>query len=113
MATLQDIINLANGDGGKLLVLDANGEPKLVILGIEDYQKLLMGKVKREVEEVEQINREIVKAQMEMPIQSAPVPHVPEKKAERKPAFPMVDLREEVIDPSFDFEAPKVEIDDL
>ena len=39
MATLKDLINLAKADGGKFFVMDESGEAKLVIMGIEDYQK--------------------------------------------------------------------------
>lgn len=105
MANLQDIFNLAKADGGKFFVMDEVGEPKLVILNIEEYQKLLLGKIKREVEDVEEINEEILKARME----DAPVmsPQVTSVRA------PRVDMREEVIDPSFDFEGPKFDIEDL
>jgi hypothetical protein len=120
MANLQDIINLAKADGGKFFVMDESGDAKLVILSVEDYQRLLLGKlqkqVKQQAEDVEKINREILKAQLqeteipasvvEKPLPSGPVVQ------QRTPTLRQ-DLRAEVIDPSFDFEAPKVEIDDL
>jgi hypothetical protein len=106
MASLNDLINLANADGGKFFVIDESGDPKLVIMSVDEYQKLLLGKIKREVEDIEEINREILKAQLQEP---AIAPSVGPKVRN----MPSRDLREEVIDPSFDFEGPKVEIDDL
>ena len=122
MANLQDIINLAKADGGKFFVIDESGDAKLVIMSVEDYQKLLLGKLQRQVkqqtQDIEKINKEILKAQLQEPENiSADRPI-----SIRKPAAPTVktnpgiaryDLRAEVIDPSFDFEGPKVEIDDL
>ncbi len=109
MVNLNDIINLAKTDGGKFFVIDEQGDPKLVIMSIEDYQRLLLGKLKKQVEDVEKINREILKVQLaETEIIQPPVKPV------FKPApSPRVDLREEVIDPSFDFEGTKLDIDDL
>lgn len=115
MANLQDIINLAKADGGKFFVIDESGEPRLVIMSIEDYQRLLLGKLQRQIKDVENINREITKAQLEETA-AAPVVPRPEVKGPtvvQKPGIPRMDLRAEVIDPSFDFEGPKIEIDDL
>jgi len=110
MANLQDIINLSKADGGKFFVIGEDGEAKLVIMSIEDYQKLLLGKLQRQVVDIENINKQIIEAQLkeadEAPRQAKPVPP-------RPAAVPRVDLREEVIDPSFNFEGPKLEIDDL
>jgi hypothetical protein len=52
-------------DGGKFFVLDETGEAKLVILPLEEYQKLLLGKLQKQVNEVENINRKIIEAQLE------------------------------------------------
>jgi hypothetical protein len=111
MANLQDIINLSKTDGGKFFVIDETGDAKLVIMSIEEYQKLLLGKLKRQVKDIEKINEEILKAQLHEQETSQPtLSTIPIPKA----AFPpRVDLREEVIDPSFDFEGPKIELDDL
>ncbi|MCX6797348.1 MAG: hypothetical protein NTX98_02615 [Candidatus Doudnabacteria bacterium] len=110
MANLKDIIDLSKADGGKFFVMDENGDAKLVIMSVEDYQKMLLGKLKRQIDDVERINKEILKAQLsdaEIPVPIMPQPKpVPVRQ-------PRVDLREEVIDPSFNFEGPKVEIDDL
>ncbi|MCL5666861.1 MAG: hypothetical protein M1383_03765 [Patescibacteria group bacterium] len=143
MANLNDLINLAKADGGKFFVLDEKGDARLVIMGVEDYQRLLLGKLQRQVrqqaEDIENINREIIKAQLqEIPIQAQAagqpdtmrIPGQPTNPEIPKPnvAPPQIiysqtssapqksgriDLREEVIDPSFDFEGPKIEIDDL
>jgi len=109
MATLQDIINLANADGGKFFVIDETGEAKLVIMSVEDYQQLLLGKLQKQISDVEEINKEILNAQLTEEISAeAAKPKAPTLTQESK-----TDLRAEVIDPSFDFEGPKVEIDHL
>jgi hypothetical protein len=105
MANLNDLINLAKADGGKFFVIDEQGDPKLVIMGIEDYERILLGKIAQQAEDVEEINREILRAQMleKTDVSSSPIIQT----------ISPNDLREEVIDTSFDFEGPKVEIDDL
>jgi hypothetical protein len=119
MANLQDLINLAKADGGKFFVIDETGEAKLVIMNIEDYQTLLLGKLKRQVEDVEDINKIITQAQLQedLPLSFAPSPAAKGPKIVDRPRIHEqrvgVDLRAEVIDPSFDFEGPKMEIDDL
>ena len=90
--------------------MDEEGEVQLVIMNVESYQNLLIGKLQRQVKDVEDINQEIVKAQL--------FEETEDFKVAKKTAQPVVgqrqpDLREEVIDPSFDFEGPKTEIDDL
>lgn len=110
MASLQDIINLAKADGGKFFVIDEKGDIKLVIMPIDDYQKILLGKLQKQVEDVEKINKEILRAQL---LEAPPVPAPRPVASSKSWTPPQVDLREEVIDPSFDFDGPKVEIDDL
>jgi len=112
MSNLNDLINLAKADGGKFFVIDENGDAKLVIMSIEDYQRLLLGKLQRQVMDVEKINKEILKAQLNEDVPLAqPAPKGPT--VTNDPEISKNDLRAEVIDPSFDFEGPKVEIDDL
>ena len=112
MANLQDIINLAEADGGKFFVIDESGEAKLVIMPVDEYQRLLLGKLQKQILDVENINKEIIKAQMTEDVSSEkPAVHGP--KVTQEPEISKNDLRAEVIDPSFDFEGPKVEIDDL
>ena len=110
MANLQDIFNLAKADGGKFFVMDESGEPKLVIMDIEAYQALLFGKIKNELDDVEKINREILRAQIEE--QTLVKPIAPQVSSQTNHHV-AIDMREEVIDPSFDFEGPKVDIEDL
>lgn len=112
MPNLNDLINLAKADGGKFFVLDESGEAKLVIMSIEDYERMLLGKLQKQVTDVENINQEILKAQLteepDLPSAAIKGPTLTNYPPESKN-----DLRAEVIDPSFDFEGPKVEIDDL
>lgn len=130
MASIQDLINLAKADGGKFFVLDETGEAKLVILPLAEYQKLLLGKLQRQVNEVENINRKIIEAQLQesekskvesekilrpsapKPVSQSINPSISNQNTQTT-NHTRVDLREEVIDPSFDFEGPKVDIDDL
>jgi len=115
MTNLQDLINLAKADGGKFFVIDEQGEAKLVIMSVEDYQRLLLNKlqkqVQRQAEDVEKINKEILKAQLQE--QEPVIPVVPAPKIITPRVTERIDLRSEVIDPSFDFEGPKTELDDL
>lgn len=111
MNNLNDLINLAKADGGKFFVIDETGEPKLVIMSIEDYQKMLLGKLQKQVQDIEKINRQIIDAQLAPEhIPSAPAPAIPPAPKVR---HQFIDLREEVIDPSFDFEGPKSVADEL
>ena len=111
MSSLQDIINLSKADGGKFFVIDEKGEAKLVIMAVEEYQRLLLGKLQKQILDVEKINKEIIQAQLHE--QEIPKPQKPPAPLLRESPMPRFDLRSEVIDPSFDFEAPKTEIDDL
>ena len=120
MASLQDLINLAKADGGKFFVIDEKGEAKLVIMSVDDYQRMLLGKLQRQILDVEKINKMITQAQLQEEEKISPVVDIPKAKTsqglkiENIPASPRVDLRAEVIDPSFDFEGPKMdEIDDF
>lgn len=123
MSNLNDIINLAKADGGKFFVMDESGDAKLVIMSVEDYQRLLLGnlakKVKQQTEDIEKINREILKAQLlematEQPIPpTIPKPKIMQPLVQEHKTIVRQDLREEVIDPSFDFEGPKMDLDDL
>ena len=116
MASLADIINLAKADGGKFFVIDENGEAKLVIMSLEAYEELLLGKLQRQVEDVEKVNREILSAQLtDEPVAPSPTqkPATRGPKISQQAPISKTDLRAEVIDPSFDFEGPKMEIDDL
>ncbi|MDR3643124.1 MAG: hypothetical protein P4L74_05885 [Candidatus Doudnabacteria bacterium] len=115
MTNLQDLINLAKADGGKFFVIDDTGDAKLVIMSIEDYQHMLLGKLQRQVQDVDNVNKLITQVQLqdETPVAPLPKPSPKGPSLIHERAFPAQDLRAEVIDPSFDFEGPKVEIDDL
>jgi len=112
MSNLNDLIDLAKADGGKFFVIDEEGNAKLVIMGLEDYQHLLLGKLQRQIQDVEEINSEILRAQLTEDLSPAKVASKGPKLTS-EPEISKNDLRAEVIDPSFDFEGPKVEIDDL
>jgi hypothetical protein len=115
MTNLQDLIKLAEADGGKFFVIDEAGDAKLVIMSVEDYQHLLLGKLQRQVTDIESVNKEILRAQLEEdPVAKAETrgPTVRNSPPVHEPRAAL-DLRAEVIDPSFDFEGPKVELDDL
>jgi hypothetical protein len=109
MPNLQDIINLAKADGGKFFVMDEQGNASLVIMSVEEYQKMLLDKLQKQVSDVEKINQEILRAQtFEQENQIAET--FSAKKYVRQP---QPDMRSEVIDPSFDFEAPSFGMDDF
>ena len=101
-------------DGGKFFVMGEDGEAKLVIMSVEEYQRLLLGKLQRQVKDIETINQEIIKAQLEQEeAQKVSEARVVEPRIPKPSPIARVDLRSEVIDPSFDFEGPKIEVDDL
>jgi hypothetical protein len=109
MSNLKDLIQLAKADGGKFFVMDEEGNASLVIMSVEEYQKMLLGKLQKQVFDVENINREIFKAQILENEKIANVEPVVQKRA----VAVQPDLRSEVIDPSFDFEAPNFDGEDF
>jgi hypothetical protein len=117
MPNLQDLINLAKADGGKFFVIDESGEIKLVILPFEDYQRLHGRKSENEEADPETINRAITQAQLseasEIIEPVSPKPALKGPTVVQRQEIVRPDLREEVIDPSFDFEAPKPEFEDF
>ncbi len=88
---LQKLIQLAKADGGKFFVLDEKGEPSLVIMGIDDYEKILLKKVQNQLEDIEEINRKIIEAQKNENIVT-------------RRAAAQEELVSEVIDSTFSFE---------
>ncbi len=112
MASLQEIITLLGDDNGKVFVIDEAGEVKLVIMNVAEYQKLLLGKLKRQIVDIEKINQEITKAQLLDEV-APPGPAVQTPTVQSNGLPSRVDLRAEVIDPTFDFDAPSVQIEDL
>lgn len=63
MPNLQRIINLIKKTGDKAIILDENGDPNYVIMGISDYERLVVGKAEvkglTEEEFLDKINRDI------------------------------------------------------
>jgi hypothetical protein len=123
MASLKDLINLIGQDGSKAYVLDETGEIKLVVLSVDEYQRVLRGKLRQQVEDIEAVNKQIVQAQLEddsrAPQALSATSNLPAALGGVKPARSAVDLRSEVIDPNFDFntsddgEAVQTEFDDI
>lgn len=107
MANFNDIIKLTEHDDGKVFVVDEQGEIKLVMLKVEDYQKLLLGKLKQGIADIEAVNREITKAQLGEGVAVADLPEPALTSFEPKASngHNRVDLRSEVIDPNFNFDA--------
>lgn len=104
----KDLINLTNGDNSKIFVVDEAGDVKLVVMNASEFQNLLVGKLTEQVEDIETINKEIVQAQLREDL----APIVPQRG--EKGLYPQVDMRSEVIDPSFNFDGPEeVEIEGL
>lgn len=105
----KDLINLTNSDNSKIFVVDEAGDVKLVVMNAGEFENLLVGKLQEQVQDVETINKEILKAQLHE-VETATFTPIQNGKAIVKG----VDMRAEVIDPSFDFDAPEeVEIDGL
>lgn len=95
-----------------MFVLDASGNVAIVMLSIEEYKRMASRPTKVEADP-ESVNRQIMKAQLEEDGGARGAPSAPEGYPLRGPRVgqapqpvpaPKVDLREEVIDPSFDFE---------
>ena len=83
--------------------MDETGEVKLVIMGIDDFEKMMdqpKSQPKPEVD-IEEVNQKITKAQLND--ETTPVDLGPAVRVQR----PRVDMRAEVIDPSFDFDLPQ------
>lgn len=103
MTSLKDIIELAKKDSGKFFVMDEAGEVKLVIMGIADFEKMMdrpQSPSKPSID-IEEVNQKITKAQLSeesTPVDLGPAVHI---------RRPRVDMRAEVIDPSFDFDLPQ------
>lgn len=92
---LQRLIALAKADGGKFFVIDEQGVPQLVIMGVAEYEQVLIKKAQQSTGRKEQVVE-------------APRVVVEEKKNNQNQVNPSVfgeaDLRSEVIDSTFAFE---------
>jgi hypothetical protein len=114
MPNFKDLIALAGNDNGKIFVIDESGEVKLVIMNVAEYQKLLLGKLQRQVEDIESINKKIIEAQLQdESIPAGSILSARQQEIRSSTMAPRVDMRSEVIDPSFNFESPAVDIEDL
>ncbi len=84
--------------------MDEKAEIKLVIMGIADYERMAVGgSVHTEQKprvDIEAVNQQITKAQLSG--ETTPVDLPVAGRVERT----RVDMRAEVIDPSFDFDSP-------
>jgi|GEM_PF-5642751 len=89
--SLKKLIELAKIEGNKFFVLDEKGEPVLVMMSAQEYEKLLVRKIETQMADIEQINREILEAQKRDETQA--------RKSYQE------QLRSEVIDSTFSFEA--------
>ncbi len=108
MSNLNDLINLAKADGGKFFVMDEQGDARLVIMSVGDYQALLLGKLQRQVQDVEKINEEILKVQLSNEQEFEPRVSVKSPNIVNRHEISKNYLRAEVIDPCFDFEGQNV-----
>jgi len=92
MDNLKKLIDLAKADGGKFFVLDESGNPVLAIMGISEYEKILVRKIQGQVSDIEEINKKIADAAR----QEALSRHQSEQDF----------LKSEVIDSTFSYEVP-------
>ncbi len=88
--TIQQLVTLAKADGGKFFVIDEAGQPVLVIMGIDEYEHVLLRKIQNQAADIEEANRLIVDA----------------AQRERLHQQQQDQLKSEIIDSSFDFESP-------
>lgn len=63
MSNLQKVVDLINKTGDKAIVLDQNGDPNYVLMSMDDYEQLIVGKSEvrglTEAELLDKINRDI------------------------------------------------------
>ncbi len=145
MKTLKDIAKLLEGEQGKVFIMDAEGEIRLVLMGMQEYQSvkgqvLVRSQLPPELSvDPEAVNRHILEAQLAeqskgadpfawaeevVTTKGSPFTASPREKGDsfgdvrRNPhsagsapsvsSLPRRDLREEVIDPSFNFDAEDI-----
>lgn len=94
---LQKLIQLAKADGGKFFVIDEKGNPVLVIMGVDEYEKVLLHKVENELQDLEEVNREIAE--------------VAQQQTARQDAHD--EMVSEVIDSTFSFEPEQGELEEI
>lgn len=121
MKTVEDIVKLCADEQGKVFIMDATGDVKLVLMGVGEYERLKSPETRDKRQETgfeinpgvkapmsgldaEAANREILIAQL----REQAANFVPAQTPPRVQVNPLArqDLREEVIDPSFNFDGP-------
>lgn len=113
MGTIQEIIHLCKNEQGKVFVINEKGEVSLVILGMDEYHRLRGEQPHSPSVDPEAVNRQILQAQLEeldkeltsIKQATAQIAAGPKVAVGNLPGTKKVDLREEVIDPSFDFDS--------
>jgi hypothetical protein len=105
MKTFADIVKLCKGEQGKVFIMDEAGELQLVVLSAGEYEKLKFSAPPVEVDP-EVVNAKIAEAKLLGAASQGTNPY-PAAKPPRVATHPLPDLREEVIDPSFDFDTPE------
>ena len=103
MANLKDVIRLCKNESGRVFILSEAGDLELVIMPARDYAELKGLQIESRVSapDPEVVNREIEKAQtVDRVIRPQPGPSISTIPSNEN------DLREEVIDPSFNFDGP-------
>jgi len=127
---INNFIRLTEHEGGKVFVADEQGNVKLVVMSPEFYRQLISKDKLRQLQtDVEEINKKILRAQLQdeqLPktehVRQSRIVHgplagvvdIPGKPAasfSNQPTFGMqpqvsIDAREEVLDPTFDFDVP-------
>lgn len=120
MASLKDIINLCTEQEGKVFVVNDEGEVQFVLLSKERFEELANKPKQKSVilPDPELVNKQILKAQLEEVPETGSISRadfsaiinrmqkpLPADLETKEVKSPRVDLREEVIDPSFDFDS--------
>lgn len=101
--SLKKLIDLAKLEGNKFFVLDENGEPQLVMMSVEEYERLLVQKLAGQIADIEDINKKITEAQ-------ADTLSAKDLETARKREY-QDQLKSEVIDSTFSFEPEPDELD--
>jgi PHD/YefM family antitoxin component YafN of YafNO toxin-antitoxin module len=94
---LQKLIQLAKADGGKFFVIDEKGNPVLVIMGVDEYEGILLKKVQNQLEDLEEVNQKIAEA----------------AHAEALQQNQHDEMVSEVIDSTFSFEPEQKQLEDI
>lgn len=117
MKTLFEIIELLKREQGKGFIMDETGEISYAIVPMRDFERMVRASDDEKLD-AELINHAIVEAQLsdhhEGVHSGGPTLHsqpAPMQSLSQPTAIPRVDLREEVIDPSFNFDAPQTDED--